>query len=120
MKRFLSCMLPLALLLITGVWTQDTAGAGRAARFTSAYTDLNTQCRAAVKKVGEGQDMPLRCKGYGGYTIYINFSAANAWLAAEKAGKESVALTSTQLSYDREKGRKIEWRMANGRPFAVI
>jgi hypothetical protein len=122
MPRFL-CLLLLGLLVADGSLAQKQTGSSKstAPKFSSVYTDLNTQCRNAVKEVGEGQDMPLNCKGYGGYRIYIYYSAANAWLAAETSdGKTSIPLTGAQLNYDREKGRKIEWRLANGKPFAVI
>ena len=90
-------------------------------KFSSVYTDLNKQCKAAFKEVGEGQDMPLNCKGYGGYRLSIGYSAMYASLIAETLdGKNSIPLTSAQINYDREKGRKVEWRLANGKPFAVI
>jgi hypothetical protein len=93
------------------------------AKFSSVYTDLNKQCKAALKEseIGEGQDMPQNCKGYGGYRISIGYSAMYAHLIAETLdGKHSIPLTTAQINYDMEKGRKIEWRMANGKPFAVI
>ncbi len=90
-------------------------------KFTSVYTDLSKQCKAAFKEVGEGQDMPLNCKGYGGYKISIGYSAMYAHVVAETLdGKNNIPLTTTQINYDMQKGRKIEWRLANGRPFAVI
>lgn len=90
-------------------------------RFSSVYTDLNKQCKAAFKSVGEGQDMPLVCKGYGGYRINIGYSAMYANLTAETLdGKNSIPLTMAGIGYDMEKNRKIEWRLANGKPFAVI
>jgi hypothetical protein len=90
--------------------------------FSSAYTDLNKDCKDAVKEVGEGQDMPLRCKGYGGYHIYIYYSAWASHINADMDKDEnvSISLASQGLSYSDEKGRKIEWRMADGKPFAVI
>jgi hypothetical protein len=124
MARF-ACLILLGLLVMCGgsgvAKGQAGAAQNAAPKFTSAYTDLNTQCRDAVKEVGEGQDTPLRCKGYGGYSIYIYYSAANSWLAAETRDRQtSIPLTGAHLNFDREKGRKVEWRMANGKPFAVI
>jgi hypothetical protein len=90
-------------------------------KFSSVYTDLNKQCKAALKKVGEGQDMPLNCKGYGGYKISIGYSAMYAHVTAETLdGKNVIPLTTAQINFDMEEGRKIEWRLASGRPFAVI
>lgn len=95
-------------------------------QFSSVYTDLNKDCRNAFKSVGEGQDMPLRCKGYGGYSIYIYYSAWASHITADPTNGKSmegnplIYLATQQLSYDSEKGRKVEWRMTNGKPFAVI
>jgi hypothetical protein len=98
------------------------AAHSRAPAFSSAYTDLNKECKDALKEVGEGQDMPLKCKGYGGYHIYIYYSAWASHINADMDKDEnvSISLASQSLSYSDEKGRKIEWRMADGKPFAVI
>ena len=92
--------------------------------FTSLYTDLKTECKAAFKDVGEGQDMPLLCKGYGGYKVYIYYSAFAAQIDVIRPTKselvnDPISLAMQELDYDQE-GRKIEWRLANGKPFAVI
>jgi len=92
--------------------------------FTSAYTDLNKDCEAAMKEdqIGEGQDMPMRCKGYGGYYISIGYSAWGSHIGVEKGddGSFSMGLVNAGLGYSDEPGRKVEWRMADGKPFAVI
>jgi hypothetical protein len=46
--------------------------------------------------------------------MYANLSADTL------DGKNSIPLGMAQINYDQEKDRKIEWRMANGKPFAVI
>jgi hypothetical protein len=86
------------------------------------YTDLNKECKNAFKSVGEGQDMPLKCKGYGGYHIDIGYSAWGSHIAVGmvKDKNFSVSLGSQNLDYSEDKGRKVEWRMADGQPFAVI
>jgi len=48
---------------------------GAETRFSSNFTDLTKDCKDALNEVGEGQDMPLKCRGYGGYYIYISYSA---------------------------------------------
>lgn len=90
--------------------------------FSSVYTNLNTECKNAFRSVGEGQDMPLRCKGYGGYSVYIYYSAFGSHIAIQSKNKsdDSPAIASQGLDYSDQKGRKVEWRMANGKPFAVI
>lgn len=116
--RFLILSSLLAITSASALGQQNSAP-----KFSSVYTDLNKQCKAAFKEseIGEGQDMPLVCKGYGGYKIGIGYSAMYAHIAAETLdGKNVIQLATAQINYDQEKGRKIEWRMANGKPFAVI
>jgi len=92
--------------------------------FTSAYTDLNKDCKGAVKEseLTEGQDMPLKCKGYGGYYIDIGYSAMASHVDVRMEGDEDfqVGLLNAGIGYSDEPGRKVEWRMADGKPFAVI
>lgn len=110
--------------IILSLCFASVSGAGKASApaFSSAYTDLNKDCRDAFKEVGEGQDMPLRCKGYGGYYIYIYYSAWASHINAQMMGRDDVtiSLAMQELGYSDAKGRKIEWRMADGKPFAVI
>lgn len=92
--------------------------------FTSLYTNLKTECKAAFKHVGEGQDMPLLCKGFGGYKVYIYYSAFASQIGIIRPTKselvnDPISLSMQELNYDQE-GRKVEWRLANGKPFAVI
>lgn len=96
----------------------------QAPRFSSLYTNLKTECRSTIKlKKGEEPqgDIPLKCKGYGGYEVRIDYSAASASLRLQPVRGEwdqSINLGMQQLDYDQI--RKIEWRLANGKPFAVI
>ncbi len=101
------------------------AGAAQAPRFTSLYTNLKTDCRAAIKlKKGEGlngEDVPLKCKGYDGYEVRIDYSAASSNLRVQPLGDksdEAISLGMQSINYDQT--HKIEWRFANGKPFAVI
>ncbi|MBD0373070.1 MAG: hypothetical protein ICV60_19675 [Pyrinomonadaceae bacterium] len=116
--RILAC-LSLAALLCFGLIARKAESRNLATQFSSVYTDLNKQCRNAFKTVGEGQDMPLICKGYGGYRIGIGYSAASSHLSVETMkGDAVVSVTPQPLSYYDNK--KVEWRMADGKPFAVI
>jgi hypothetical protein len=111
----------LAVICCGQAFSQAGAKKSRPQRFSSLYTDLNKECRNAFKSVGEGQDMPLKCKGYGGYFIYIYYSAWASHIAINTSNNDGTpAIASQALSYSDEKGRKVEWRLANGKPFAVI
>ena len=68
-----------------------------------------------------GEDMPLKCKGYGGYEINIGYSATSSQFSINRAGKpDEDVVTSTMQPIDYDLKRKVEWRFANGKPFAVI
>lgn len=123
MSRFVS--LSFALLLAgTAILPAPAASAAKKVAaapvaFTSAYTDLNTQCKGDPK-VKEG-DIPQQCKGYGGYQIAISYSATASHITVETLdGQVTKSLATQAFAYDLQKGRKVEWRMADGKPFAII
>ena len=65
--------------------------------------------------------MPLKCKGYGGYYIYISYSAFASHITINTINEnDSIDVATESLNYSDKKGNKIEWRLANGKPFAVI
>ncbi|MEO6390401.1 MAG: hypothetical protein ABIP75_01035 [Pyrinomonadaceae bacterium] len=130
--RIVQTLFTMALLIAAAMVTTTTkaslspvgrvvpAGSPAAVKFTSLYTNLKTQCWADGK-AGEGQDQALKCKGYGGYVIKVGYSAASSHMRIElaKSDAEPVNLPAQPINYD-GMGRKIEWRLANGKPFAVI
>lgn len=110
-----------AALVCACLLAQAAAGGVTAQKFSSAYTDLKTQCRSIAEGEAQGDDTPLRCEGYGGYEVRIDFSAASSHLGVQPAGdrsEERIHLADQPLNYDAK--RKIEWRFADGKPFAVI
>jgi hypothetical protein len=119
-RYFVSACLALSLLICHCV----SKPAYAKPTFTSVYTDLSKDCKAAFdeKDIQEGQDMPLICRGFGGYQLTIGFSAMNSHLNVEhvstKKNRQGSVLKA-DLSIEFEKG-KIEWRLADGKPFAII
>jgi len=91
--------------------------------FRSVYTDMKRDCKWLDDPEIEarGGDPPGVCKGYGGYRITIGYSAWAAGISVEEVKKpeESILLGMDYGAYG-EQGEKIQWRMANGKPFAVI
>ena len=98
-------------------------------RFSSRYTRLTGRgCGSGMTKKEEreaekhGSDIPTRCKGPGGYDIFITYSACNSYIGAEK-GSDSIPLASQSVAW---KQQTVEWRMAQAStnaktvPFAVI
>ncbi len=94
-----------------------------ATTFTSVYTDMKNDCKTLEDPPGaeEGGDPAGECKGYGGYRIFISHSASAANYSVEnlKNPDESIDMGTDYSGYG-EKGEKVEWRMANDKPFAVI
>lgn len=115
-----------SLAVLSGglVFCHPVSSHGQAAKFSSLYSNLKTDCKAAFRlKKGEenGQDMPLKCKGYGGYEIRIDYSAAAANLRVQPVGDKSAqAIQMGMQPLDYDQTRKVEWRLANGKPFAII
>jgi hypothetical protein len=117
------------LCVVAGVTTSTThfvpqtlvAAAQRPIRFSSAYTTL-TNCGSGMTRKEEreaekqGSDIPTRCKGYGGYDVYIYYSACASIFTLDK-GDENIPLGMQALGW---KQKTVEWRLANGKPFAVI
>src|ERR1044072_8700547 len=92
-------------------------------RVSSLYTNLKTQFRPALKlKKGEEveADMPLRCRGYGGYEIRVGYSAMSSQFSINLIGKDDDVVVSTMQPINYDLHRKVEWRFARGKPFAVI
>src|SRR5437867_4149698 len=60
-----------------------------ATRFSSGYTAL-TKCGSGMTKkeekeaAAQSSDIPTRCKGYGGYDVYIYYSACSSIFSLEK------------------------------------
>lgn len=92
-----------------------------ATRFSSGYTAL-TKCGSGMTKKEEkeaeaqGSDIPTRCKGYGGYDVYIYYSACSSIFSLEN-GEERIQLGNQAVGW---KQKTVEWRLANGKPFAII
>ncbi len=90
-------------------------------KMSSVYTNLKTDCKDAFKSVNEGQDMPLVCKGFGGYKVDVGYSAWASLISISKAkGDGEVVSLGNQAIDFTDYAPKLEWRLANGKPFAVI
>lgn len=93
-----------------------------ATSFQSRYTTLETDCRPVERQsaANAGQDIPERCRGYGGYRLYRYSSAAAAHINVETTdGSFSVPLERAGCPLQ-VYGPRVEWRMARGVPFACI
>jgi hypothetical protein len=103
---------------VESIWI--TGRGNRTTKFSSAYTDLITQCKNPTPNSEEGGHISNFCKGYGGYFIHIFDSATALQINLESSDRSvSIPIATQSLTYVR-RGRKIEWRMADGKPFAII
>jgi hypothetical protein len=91
--------------------------------FTSVYTDMQRDCKfvQVPEAEAQGSDSPKVCKGFGGYRISVGYAAWSAAVAIERVNRpeEHVLLGEDYGSYG-ARGEKVEWRLADGKPFAVI
>lgn len=105
------------LAILTVAVSSLTVAAQKVTKFTSIYTSL-AHCKEL--KGGEGQDSAFICKGAVGYRVYIYYSAAATHIAVETTGgKESIDVSMASIGFETDK-TKVEWRLANGKPFAAI
>jgi hypothetical protein len=101
--------------------TTNTVTAQGPTRFSSVYSAL-TKCGSGMTKKEErdaekhGSDIPSRCKGFGGYVVDISYSACASNITVEK-GETRIGLAMQTINYTQ---KTVEWRLANGKPFAVI
>ncbi len=87
-------------------------------RFSSSYTDLKTGCKTSGGI--EGGHVSTFCKGPEGYQIHYFDSATTLEFNAENEVEDfQVRLGSEALDYV-SRNSKVEWRHADGKPFAVI
>jgi hypothetical protein len=127
-KRGIVTLVSLSLIsVVLAVSSQVSHSKSGMPKFSSVYTDLNRDCKSALTRREEreaearGTDIPERCKGYGGYYVEVGYSAMASDLRIYKQGSDDpIGLGMFPLNFVDDKGRKIEWRMADGKPFAVI
>ncbi|HQZ95013.1 MAG TPA: hypothetical protein PLP21_01780 [Pyrinomonadaceae bacterium] len=93
--------------------------AQKTTKFTSSYTNLSGKA-CKFYPGGEGQDGMSLCKGPGKYQVRIYSSATMTHIVAELKGTDnSYSLASVSLDFNQARSN-VEWRLANGVPFAAI
>lgn len=95
------------------------------ARFSSAYTNLKNCGSGLTPKqekelARQGQDIPSICRGLGGFSIALSSDGAHTQFQLRTKAASDVLWAENLYVGDRILDRQIEWRMANGKPFAVI
>lgn len=93
--------------------------AQKTTKFTSSYTNLDGKA-CKFYEGGDGQDGLTICRGPGKYQVRIYSSATMTHIVAELKGTdESYLLANVSLGFNQRKSN-VEWRLANGLPFAAI
>lgn len=113
-----------ASLLVLGCAVSAFAQKESHPTFKSVYTDMKRDCRTLKEPAGaaeESGDPAGACKGFGGHRIFISHSAWSANYSIENLNNQNESIElGTDYSRYGSKGEKVEWRLANGKLFAVI
>ena len=122
MTTRLLLMLAVCALLAGGAYAhKPTVKPPAKPAFTSSYTTL-TNCGSGMTKKEEreaekhGQDIPSKCKGLAGYAVDISYSACSSNFTLTR-GDERISLGMQAIDWPQ---KTVEWRLADGKPFAVI
>lgn len=107
-----------AVIAVICLVASVSAQVKKAPRFTSIYTNLKKSCKSFDGS--GGSDGYSICRGPGGYRVRIYYSATTTQINAELKSKDgNFPIATAALDFEWDKS-KIEWRLANGKPFAVI
>jgi len=122
MKSRLLLALMACSLLVVGAYARKSAATLQSKPvFSSSYTSL-TNCGSGMTKKEEreaekhGSDIPSKCKGLAGYAVDISYSACSSSFSLTR-GDERISLGMQAIDW---KQKTVEWRLADGKPFAVI
>lgn len=91
-------------------------------KYTSVYTDMDKDCSSDEPEDEEhGGDVPMTCKGPDGYAIVESYSAMDNFRHIERNGEAVTTNLEPEASCSHGSyGRMMEWRLRNGKPFALI
>jgi hypothetical protein len=114
---YLLCTI-LSVVTCAGLVSAQATGTKTPVKFASVYSNLNKGCRTIHGT--NGTDDADICRAPGGYQVRMYSAAAAFYINAEVKGKrEFFNLATTNFDFDTRKTR-IEWRLADGKPFAAI
>lgn len=116
-KKYLPITLFLAAMLNVVAFSQTAPDRRRAPKFSSRYTEMAKDCKA-VEEEAEG----IECKYVGRYHVIAGYGAVTENVLVEtRDAHVTIQLSPTRGENSLTRGAGIiEWRLANGKPFAVI
>lgn len=97
-------------------------------KFTSVYSKIDSKtCKPIGKPSSEEEEVPYLCKGYKDYKVFVSTHGAATRIYI---GREIPIETNTDswdasslpsfIANSAPEGQTIEWRLADGEPFACI
>lgn len=92
-------------------------------KFSSVYTKLDSKtCKPLWKPEKEQDEPPEICEGYKGYRIYIQMHGISTFYVGREISEDLDSWDRSALPTFLFSGGEptIEWRLANGEPFACI
>lgn len=112
-----SCLIFITIAFCTAnIYSQKKSGKAKPPVFSSVYLNTNNgkSCRIVDEEI-------FRCKPVGGYRIFMGFHNVleNVWIETV-GGTEVARIPSNEAGMFTRSFPKFEWRLANGKPFAVI
>jgi len=106
-------------ILFVSLLSAFCAASASAGAAESAYTDFDPKkCRHTPGKEVEDYG-EWRCKGFKGIPIHMSAGDQRIYVSYGKNAKDEPAASQTLASFNGE-GRRIEWRLDKGKPFATI
>ncbi len=98
--------------------------------FSSTYSETKGENCLSLDEIhpnllfNEGSDIPTICRGFGGYQLYIYYNLYGHDIitveSIDSTNDFSIILFSDSCGESLWYGEKIEWRLADGKPFACI
>ncbi len=104
-----------AWLLGLSVLAAPAGPAAAQAPADSAYTDLDTDSCTILSEVEEGESVSWQCPGFGTFPVYVN--AGDGRFDVEAGIDDGAFDTLAQFNAP---GPRIEWRLRDRAPFAII
>lgn len=105
---------------------QTPASQNSKVKFSSVYTKLDSKtCQPVSKPESESDEVPDICDGYKNYKVFVSHhgTATQIYIGTEITKDADAWDASTLPSFianSAGSGQTIEWRLADGEPFACI
>ncbi len=106
------------LFLLVPLWREQAGAQSRAAgiKYSSAYTYLK-DCKIPADEEG---GLKMHCRPLGPYKVVVAYDGALAMISVNDSAGHTVARLGSDYIGIGMQREQVEWRMANGVPFAVI